>query len=41
MVSDEVNMLTENDPLLENEENQELRRKIDIYLEKSLEKINL
>ena len=41
MVSDEVNMLKENDPLLENEENQELRRKIDIYLEKSLEKINL
>ncbi len=40
-VSDEVKILTDRDPLLEAEENQELKRKIDIYLEKSYEKVNL
>ena len=29
------------DPLLEKEENRELRRKLDLYLERSYEKINL
>ncbi len=40
-VSDEVNKLTEKDPLLENEENQELKKKLDKYLEDSFDKVNL
>lgn len=40
-VSDEVNKLIEQDPLLESEENQKIKSRIDVYLEKSWEKLNL
>ena len=40
-VSDEVKKLMDKDPLLEAEENQELRRKMDGYLERGWEKVNL
>lgn len=40
-VSEEVKLLMDADPLLEKEENRELRRKLDLYLERSYEKINL
>ena len=41
LVSEEVKRLMDADPLLEKEENRELRRKLDLYLERSYEKINL
>ncbi len=40
-VSEEVKVLMDRDPLLEREEHQELRRKLDLYLERSYDKINL
>ncbi len=40
-VSEEVNELLEEDPELEQEEHQELKRKLDEYLERSYEKLNL
>ena len=40
-VSDEVKKLMDKDPLLEAEENQELRRKMDGYLERGWERVNL
>ena len=40
-VSDEVKRLMDKDPLLEAEENQELKRKMNGYLERGWEKVNL
>ena len=40
-VSDEVKKLMDKDPLLEAEENQELKRKMNGYLERGWEKVNL
>lgn len=40
-VSEEVNELLDRDPLMEEEENAELKRRLDHYLEKSYEKLNL
>ena len=40
-VSEEVKRLMDGDPLLQKEENQELKRKLDLYLERSYDKINL
>lgn len=40
-VSEEVNVLLEEDPQLEKEEHQALKRKLDEYLEQSYEKLNL
>ena len=40
-VSDEVKKLMDKDPLLEAEENQELKRKLNGYLERGWEKVNL
>ena len=40
-VSEEVSALLDKDPVLEREENQELRRRLDRYLEKSCERMNL
>ncbi|MBP3927678.1 MAG: hypothetical protein J6D13_10995, partial [Clostridium sp.] len=40
-VSEEVKRLMDGDPLLQTEENQELKRKLDLYLERSYDKINL
>lgn len=40
-VSEEVKELMDQDPFLEQEENRELKRKLDLYLEKSYEKLNL
>lgn len=40
-VSEEVNGLLKEDPQLEQEEHQELKRKLDEYLERSYEKLNL
>ncbi len=40
-VSEEVKELMDRDPLLEHEENRELKRKLDLYLERSYEKLNL
>ena len=41
VVSDEVKKLRDKDPLLEAEENQELKRKMNGYLERGWEKVNL
>ena len=40
-VSEEVKMLMDQDPLLSSGENRELKRKLDVYLERSYEKLNL
>lgn len=40
-VSDEVNALLEKDPLMQCEENGDLKRRLTVYLEKSYEKLNL
>ena len=40
-VSDEVKKLMDKDPLLEADENQELKRKMNGYLERGWEKVNL
>ena len=40
-VSEEVKMLMDQDPLLSSGENRELKRKLDDYLERSYEKLNL
>ena len=40
-VSDEVNDLLDQDPLLKSEENSELKKRLDTYLEKSYERLNL
>lgn len=40
-VSEEVKELMDRDPLLEHDENRELKRKLDQYLERSFEKLNL
>ncbi|MGN0986826.1 MAG: ATP-dependent DNA helicase RecG [Otoolea sp.] len=40
-VSEEVKKLMDGDPLLQKEENQELKRKLDLYLEQSYDRINL
>ena len=40
-VSEEVNGLLDEDPLMEKEENRELNKRLSLYLEKSYEKLNL
>jgi len=40
-VSEEVNQMLDEDPALEQEENRELRKKLDLYLEKSYGRLNL
>lgn len=40
-VSEEVNVLLNEDPLMEQEENRELKKRLDTYLQKSYEKLNL
>ena len=40
-VSEEVKMLMDQDPLLSSGENRELKKKLDVYLERSYEKLNL
>lgn len=40
-VSEEVNILLDEDPLMELESNRELKKRLDFYLEKSYEKLNL
>lgn len=40
-VAQEVKELMDQDPLLEREEHMELKRKLDVYLERKLEKLNL
>lgn len=40
-VSEEVKVLMDQDPMLSREENRELKRKLDMYLERSYEKLNL
>ncbi|MEG2731959.1 MAG: ATP-dependent DNA helicase RecG, partial [Clostridium sp.] len=40
-VSEEVNALLERDPYMESEENAELKKRLDGYMEKSYEKLNL
>lgn len=40
-VSEEVNRLLEQDPLMERESNRELKKRLDAYLEQSYEKLNL
>lgn len=40
-VSEEVNRMLEGDPLLERSDHQELKRRLNVYLDKSYEKVNL